>query len=110
MFSQLLQIFRKPNSMSEMASLFTEMLETAHKMNVTAGRVLFDNDVPQEDIDQIYRSDVRVNKAERKLRKLSAAVKVFNARGMPGRAAMARVLAATIELERGRPRVAKNLL
>ena len=70
MFSQLLQIFRKPNSMSEMASLFTEMLETAHKMNVTAGRVLFDNDVPQEDIDQIYRSDVRVNKAERKLRKM----------------------------------------
>ncbi|MFB3112107.1 MAG: PhoU domain-containing protein [Gemmatimonadales bacterium] len=70
MFSHLLQIFRTPNSMTKMANLFTEMLETTHKMNVMAGRIVFENDAPPEAVEQIYRSDVRVNKAERKLRKI----------------------------------------
>jgi len=70
MFSQLLQVFRTKNPMTRMADIFTEMLETTHEMNVKAGRVVFENDVPAEDVEQIYRSDVRVNKAERKLRKL----------------------------------------
>ncbi|TDI50826.1 MAG: PhoU domain-containing protein [Acidobacteria bacterium] len=70
MFSQLLQIFRTPNPMTKMAKLFTEMLETTHEMNMMAGRIVFENDAPPEAQQEIYRSDVRVNKAERKLRKL----------------------------------------
>jgi len=70
MFSQLLQIFRTPNSMTKMANLFTGMLETTQEMNVMAGRILFENDAPPEAVEKIYRSDVRVNMAERKLRKL----------------------------------------
>lgn len=70
MFSQLLQIFRNPSPMSKMAGIFTKMLQTTHEMNIKAGRVVFDNDVPAEEIEQLYRSDVRVNKAERKVRKM----------------------------------------
>jgi phosphate transport system protein len=70
MFSQLLQVFRTRNPMTKMTNLFTEMLETTHEMNMTAGRLVFENDVPKDAVEKIYRSDVRVNQSERKLRKL----------------------------------------
>ena len=70
MFSQLLQVFRTRNPMTKMTNLFTEMLETTHEMNMMAGRIVFENDAPPEAVDKIYRSDVRVNQSERKLRKL----------------------------------------
>ena len=71
MFSQLLQVFRTRNPMTKMTNLFTEMLETTHEMNMTAGKLVFENDVPADAVEKIYRSDIRVNQSERKLRKLA---------------------------------------
>ena len=70
MLSHLLQIFRTPNPMTEMASLFKEMLQTTQQMSDSAGKILFENELPEGGEKEIYRADVRVNKAERRLRRL----------------------------------------
>ena len=71
MFSQLLDVFRRPNPLTEMATLFTEMMQTTYRMNRTAGKLVFENEIRSGEKKELFMADVSVNKNERELRRLA---------------------------------------
>lgn len=69
MFQELLQIFRPGNPLEEMASGFAEMLELTHRMTLVSGRLFLEGEASPEERDEIYRTDIAVNRLERALRR-----------------------------------------
>ena len=69
MFRELLSIFRPGNPLKKMAEDFAKMLSLTYEQTVKAGDIYFRKSTSPEDRTQIYMTDVKVNKLERKIRK-----------------------------------------
>ena len=69
MFRELLTIFRSKNVLTEMGKNFSQMLQLAHEMSLTAGTVFFGKKISQQERNHLYQQDIRVNQSERSIRK-----------------------------------------
>ena len=69
MLRELLSIFRPGNPLIQMAAEFARMIELTCDMTVKAGHVYFGESIPPEERTRIYKTDVKVNKLERRIRK-----------------------------------------
>ncbi len=69
MLQELLHIFRPGNPLSQMAESFAEMLRLTYEMTIISGRFFDGAAAPPDERSQIYRSDIKVNKLERAVRK-----------------------------------------
>jgi len=70
MIKELLSIFRSDNPLVDMAGKFAEMLRLTRDLTVRAGDSYFGEPATPEERTFIYQQDVRVNKLERKIRKM----------------------------------------
>lgn len=68
MFKELLSLFRSDNAIAVMGEDFHKMLDLTHDLTKRAGSLFFDGADPAERTE-ISRSDVKVNKLERRIRK-----------------------------------------
>ena len=69
MLRELLTIFRPGNALGTMADEFAEMLRMTCDMTVRAGEIYFGRAASSEERTLIYKTDVKVNKLERAIRK-----------------------------------------
>ncbi len=69
MLKQLLSLFRSDDAIARMGGDFSEMLDLSHGLTIRAGRILFEEASEGDDRKEISRSDVKINKLERKIRK-----------------------------------------
>jgi len=69
MLRELLSIFRASNALGTMGEEFAEMLQLTFEMTRSAGDIYFGGSASHEDRTRIYKTDVRVNKLERTIRK-----------------------------------------
>ena len=70
MLQELLQIFRPGNPLSKLADRFAKMLNLACEITLTAGTFFDGRRLSTEERSAIYARDVKINKLERKIRKL----------------------------------------
>lgn len=73
MWMELLSVFRPGDPMQKMAGEFREMLRIVEEMADIVDPHVFAQDLPIEDQSRIYKLDVKVNKLQRKIRKLVVA-------------------------------------
>ena len=69
MLKQLLSLFRSDEPIARMGGDFSEMLDLSRGLTIRAGRILFEEVSEGDDRKEISRSDVKINKLERKIRK-----------------------------------------
>lgn len=69
MFKELLSIFRSDNPLGAMAEDFNKMLEVTRQLTERSGGVFFGETSTPEERTEIYKTDVKVNKLERQIRK-----------------------------------------
>jgi len=70
MLKELLSLFRSDDAISRMGEDFSEMLDLSHGLTVRAGHVLFlEGSSEADELEEISKSDVEINKAERRIRK-----------------------------------------
>ena len=69
MLKQLLSLFRSDDAIARMGRDFSEMLDLSRGLTIRAGRILFEEASERDDRKEISRSDVKINKLERKIRK-----------------------------------------
>ena len=69
MLRELLSIFRSEKPLMEMGVNFRQMLELSRNMTVQAGEIFFSETPPPGQRTEVYKTDVKVNKLERKIRK-----------------------------------------
>jgi phosphate uptake regulator len=69
MLRELLSIFRSGEPLSKMGDNFADMLSLAYDLTLRAGEIFFRMDASPEERTAIYKTDVRVNKLERVIRK-----------------------------------------
>lgn len=70
MLKELLSIFSSGEPLAEMGAKFSQMLGLTYDMTLKAGEVFFSESLQADARTAIYKSDVNVNKLERKIRKL----------------------------------------
>jgi phosphate uptake regulator len=66
---ELLSIFRPGDPLNVMAEEFARMLKLTCEMNIDAGDIYFGQSISPEARTKIYKTDVKVNKLERRIRK-----------------------------------------
>ena len=70
MLKELLGLFRADDPMARMAADFSKMLDLSQDLTVRAGHILFVEGTSEvAELDEISKSDVQINKLERKIRK-----------------------------------------
>jgi phosphate uptake regulator len=69
MLKELLGLFRTDDPLARMGEDFGTMLDLSHGLTVRAGRVLLEEPSQGDDRKEIRKSDVQINKLERKIRK-----------------------------------------
>ncbi len=69
MLKELLSIFRAGEPLAEMGDNFSKMLGITYDMTIQAGEVYFSESLQADARTAVYKSDVKVNKLERKIRK-----------------------------------------
>ena len=69
MLKELLSIFRSSQPLAEMGDNFSKMLGLTYEMTIQAGEVYFSESLQADARTAIYKTDVKVNKLERKIRK-----------------------------------------
>ena len=69
MLRELLSIFRSDQTLAEMGDNFSRMLDLTRSMTVEAGEIFFSEAPPPGKWTEVYKTDVKVNKLERKIRK-----------------------------------------
>jgi len=70
MLKELLSLFRTEDTIARMGADFSEMLDLSHGLTVRAGHILFQEGASEADeLTEISKSDVEINKAERRIRK-----------------------------------------
>ena len=70
MLKELLSIFRAGEPLAEMGERFSKMLGLTYDMTIMAGEVFFSDSLQADARTAVYKTDVKVNKLERKIRKL----------------------------------------
>jgi phosphate uptake regulator len=70
MLKELLSIFRVGEPLAEMGEKFSKMLGLTYDMTIVAGEVFFSDALQADARTTVYKTDVKVNKLERKIRKL----------------------------------------
>ena len=70
MWAELLDIFRGGQPMKKMGNHFMEMLGLTHQMMEIVQPHIFDHSLSLEQRSKVYELDVKVNKLERKVRKM----------------------------------------
>ena len=68
MLKELLSLFRSDNAIARMGEDFSEMLALSCDLTMRAGRILFEEASQGDDHREISKSDVKINKLERKIR------------------------------------------
>lgn len=69
MLRELLAIFRSDRPIARMGDNFAEMLKLTYQMTVKAGDLYFAESVKPDEQTKIYKTDVGVNRLERRIRK-----------------------------------------
>jgi phosphate transport system protein len=69
MLKELLSIFRAGEPLAEMGENFSKMLGLTYDMTIVAGKVFFSESLQADARTAVYKTDVKVNKLERKIRK-----------------------------------------
>ena len=69
MLKELLSIFRAGEPLAEMGDNFSKMLGLTYDMTIMAGDIFFSESLQAEARTAVYKTDVKVNKLERKIRK-----------------------------------------
>lgn len=70
MLKELLSLFRSGDPMARMAADFSKMVDLSHGLTVRAGHVLFQEGTSEAaELEEIWKSDVEINKLERGIRK-----------------------------------------
>ena len=69
MFRELLSIFRSGDPLGRTAANFSRMLKIANELTVKAGNIYFSDLAAPDELTEVYKRDVKVNKLERKIRK-----------------------------------------
>ena len=69
MLKELLSIFRAGEPLAEMGEKFSKMLGLTYDMTIVAGEVYFSESLQADTRTAVYKTDVKVNKLERKIRK-----------------------------------------
>jgi len=69
MLKELLSIFRTSEPLAEMGDNFSKMLGLTYEMTIKAGEVYFSESLQADERTAIYKTDVKVNKLERRIRK-----------------------------------------
>ena len=69
MLKELLSLFRSDNAIPRMGEDFSQMLDLSRGLTIQAGRILFEEASEGDDRREISKSDVKINKLERKIRK-----------------------------------------
>lgn len=69
MLRELMSIFRSNDAIAEMGESFSEMLEMARQLTLSAGRFFFEDQATPDDRTSISKRDVQLNKLERRIRK-----------------------------------------
>jgi phosphate uptake regulator len=69
MLKELWGLFRQGDAIANMGRDFSEMLDQSHKLTIRAGRLAFEEPTQGDDRHEISKSDVSINKLERKIRK-----------------------------------------
>jgi len=69
MLRELISIFKGDNPLGRMGDNFAKMLNLTQAQTVRAGKIFFGKPPSPEERTAIYKSDVKVNKLERKIRK-----------------------------------------
>ncbi len=69
MLKELLSIFRSSQPLAEMGENFSKMLGLTYEMTIQAGEVYFSESLQADARTSIYKTDVKVNKLERRIRK-----------------------------------------
>jgi len=69
MLKELLSIFRAGEPLAEMGEKFSKMLGLTYDMTIVAGEVYFSDSLQADAKTAVYKTDVKVNKLERKIRK-----------------------------------------
>lgn len=70
MLKELLSIFRAGEPLAEMGERFSKMLRLTYDMTIIAGEVYFSESLQADERTAVYKTDVKVNKLERKIRKM----------------------------------------
>jgi phosphate uptake regulator len=69
MLKELLSIFRTSEPLSEMGENFSKMLGLTYDMTIMSGEVFFSESLQADARTALYKTDVKVNKLERRIRK-----------------------------------------
>ena len=69
MLKELLSIFRGDQPLAEMGQNFNKMLGLTYDMTVKAGEIYFSESLQANERTTLYKTDVKVNKLERRIRK-----------------------------------------
>lgn len=69
MLKELLSIFRSSEPLAEMGEKFSRMLDLTYDMTIRAGEIYFSDSLHADARTLVYKTDVKVNKLERKIRK-----------------------------------------
>jgi phosphate uptake regulator len=69
MLRELLALFKSDNTIALMGDTFSEMLKLATELTRSAGVFYFDAPPTPDDRTAVYRSDIQLNKLQRRLRK-----------------------------------------
>ena len=73
MFREFISIFQSGDSLQRVSEKFTNMLTITGDMAVAAGRIYFDGNTDPAALQEIREQDVKVNRLERRIRKLIVA-------------------------------------
>ena len=69
MLKELLSLFRPSEPLAEMGANFSKMLTLTYDMTIQAGEILFSASLEADARTTVYKTDVKVNKLERRIRK-----------------------------------------
>lgn len=69
MLKELLSIFRADEPLAEMGENFNKMLGLTYDMTIMAGQIYFSESLQANERTTVYKTDVKVNKLERRIRK-----------------------------------------
>ena len=69
MLKELLGLFRSDNTVARMGEDFSKMLDLSYGQTMRAGRILVEETSEGNDLTEISKGDVQINKLERKIRK-----------------------------------------
>lgn len=69
MLKELLSIFRTSEPLAEMGDNFSKMLGLTYDMTIMAGEIYFSESLQADERTAVYKTDVKVNKLERRIRK-----------------------------------------